>query len=371
MAFPPFPETPIPTYVIMAFQMMFAIITVALISGAISDRTKFAGWLRLRGRLVHPGLRPGRAHGSGAAASSAPTSARWTSPVVPRCTSTPVRRRSALALVARQARRLAAGELQAAQRAVRRARRRPAVVRLVRLQRRLGADRRRHHRAWRSSTPRSPRPPPCSAGSSWSGSGTASRPWSVPPPARSPVWSPSPRPVASSRRCAAVLLGLVAGAVCALAVGLKYKLGFDDSLDVVGVHFVGGWIGSLWIGLFATNPVLDQRRGRGRRRQRGPVLRWRRDPARPPGARQRPSCRSGRSWSPLVIGSASSRSPSACGSSEEAEVEGIDVAEHAESGVRPRHYQRRWRRCVRRWPGIGAAARPTQAPSQKVAGNVS
>jgi Amt family ammonium transporter len=46
--------------------------------------------------------------------------------------------------------------------------------------------------------------------------------------------------------------GLVAGILCALAVGLKYKLGFDDSLDVVGVHFVGGWIGCLWIGFFAT-----------------------------------------------------------------------------------------------------------------------
>lgn len=54
---------------------------------------------------------------------------------------------------------------------------------------------------------------------------------------------------------AAVLLGLVAGAVCALAISLKYKLGYDDSLDVVGVHFVGGWIGSLWLGLFATNEV--------------------------------------------------------------------------------------------------------------------
>ncbi len=53
----------------------------------------------------------------------------------------------------------------------------------------------------------------------------------------------------------AVILGLVAGAVCALAVGLKYKLGYDDSLDVVGVHFVGGWIGSLSIGFFATNQV--------------------------------------------------------------------------------------------------------------------
>jgi ammonium transporter, Amt family len=53
----------------------------------------------------------------------------------------------------------------------------------------------------------------------------------------------------------AIILGLVAGAVCALAVGLKYRLGYDDSLDVVGVHFVGGWIGSLAIGFFATNQV--------------------------------------------------------------------------------------------------------------------
>jgi Amt family ammonium transporter len=53
----------------------------------------------------------------------------------------------------------------------------------------------------------------------------------------------------------AALLGIVAGAVCALAVGLKYKFGYDDSLDVVGVHFVGGWIGSLAIGFFATTQV--------------------------------------------------------------------------------------------------------------------
>ena len=54
---------------------------------------------------------------------------------------------------------------------------------------------------------------------------------------------------------AAVLLGLIAGIVCALAVGLKYRLGYDDSLDVVGVHFVGGWIGSLWLGLFADSSL--------------------------------------------------------------------------------------------------------------------
>ncbi|WP_026555259.1 ammonium transporter [Arthrobacter sp. 35W] len=46
-------------------------------------------------------------------------------------------------------------------------------------------------------------------------------------------------------------LGLLAGAVCAMAVGLKYKLGYDDSLDVVGVHLVGGLIGTLFIGLAA------------------------------------------------------------------------------------------------------------------------
>src|SRR5439155_6635321 len=50
----------------------------------------------------------------------------------------------------------------------------------------------------------------------------------------------------------AIALGLVAGAVCALAVGLKYKFGFDDSLDVVGVHLVGGATGALLIGLLAT-----------------------------------------------------------------------------------------------------------------------
>ncbi|TLH81267.1 ammonium transporter [Mycolicibacterium cosmeticum] len=49
----------------------------------------------------------------------------------------------------------------------------------------------------------------------------------------------------------ALVIGVVAGAVCALAVGLKFKLGFDDSLDVVGVHLVGGLIGTLLVGLVA------------------------------------------------------------------------------------------------------------------------
>jgi Amt family ammonium transporter len=54
---------------------------------------------------------------------------------------------------------------------------------------------------------------------------------------------------------AAVVIGVVAGGLCALAVSIKYALGFDDSLDVVAVHLVGGIWGSLSIGLFGTSAV--------------------------------------------------------------------------------------------------------------------
>ena len=54
---------------------------------------------------------------------------------------------------------------------------------------------------------------------------------------------------------AAVVIGLIAGILCALAVGLKYKFNFDDSLDVVGVHLVGGLWGCLSIGLFGSSAI--------------------------------------------------------------------------------------------------------------------
>lgn len=54
----------------------------------------------------------------------------------------------------------------------------------------------------------------------------------------------------------ALLLGVLAGAICALAVELKFKLGFDDSLDVVGIHLVGGLIGTLYLGFFAIDTGL-------------------------------------------------------------------------------------------------------------------
>lgn len=50
----------------------------------------------------------------------------------------------------------------------------------------------------------------------------------------------------------AMVMGALAGVVCALAVGLKYRWRYDDSLDVVGVHLVGGLVGTFGIGLLAT-----------------------------------------------------------------------------------------------------------------------
>jgi Amt family ammonium transporter len=54
---------------------------------------------------------------------------------------------------------------------------------------------------------------------------------------------------------AAVVIGLIAGMICALAVGLKYKFNVDDSLDVVGVHLVGGLWGCLSIGFFGSSAI--------------------------------------------------------------------------------------------------------------------
>jgi Amt family ammonium transporter len=49
-----------------------------------------------------------------------------------------------------------------------------------------------------------------------------------------------------------IFLGLIAGAVCCLATTLKFRFGFDDALDVVGVHLVGGVLGALLVGILAT-----------------------------------------------------------------------------------------------------------------------
>jgi len=55
----------------------------------------------------------------------------------------------------------------------------------------------------------------------------------------------------------ALVIGAVAGALCYMACNLKSKLGYDDSLDVVGVHGVGGTWGALATGLFASKAIND------------------------------------------------------------------------------------------------------------------
>ena len=55
----------------------------------------------------------------------------------------------------------------------------------------------------------------------------------------------------------AILVGLVAGGLCALAVTFKHRLGYDDALDVVGVHLVGGLAGTLMVGLVASDKITD------------------------------------------------------------------------------------------------------------------
>ena len=137
----------IPTMAFVAFQAVFAIITVALISGAIADRAKFGDVAGLPGRLGDARLLPGRPlglrlrrlRGRGRRldrqrpAGAIDFAGGHRGAHQRRC------RRPRARARARQAHRLRQGGHAAAQPAAGHARRRPAVVRLVRLQRRLGA----------------------------------------------------------------------------------------------------------------------------------------------------------------------------------------------------------------------------------------
>jgi Amt family ammonium transporter len=121
---------------------------------------------------------------------------------------------------------------------------------------------------------------------------------------------------------AAVVIGVLAGAVCSYAVGLKYKAGYDDSLDVVGIHLVGGALGAVSLGFLAAYPFLDQQSeglfyGGGLKQLGLQVL------------------------GPIAVGGYSFIMAFIIGKiidktmgfrvDEEIEVEGVDVAEHAES----------------------------------------
>ena len=56
---------------------------------------------------------------------------------------------------------------------------------------------------------------------------------------------------------ASIVFGLVAGAVCYFAISLKNRFGYDDSLDVVGIHGLGGLTGGLLLGLFADSSAIS------------------------------------------------------------------------------------------------------------------
>ena len=246
-------ETGIPIYVFIAFQMMFAIITVALISGALSDRVKFAGWLLFAfgwATLVyfpvaHMVWGGGLIGGDIGALDFAGGTAVHINAGA-----------AALALV------LVLGKRVGWPRESMKPHNVPMVA--------LGAA--LLWFGWFGFN----------AGSELTADGVTALAFINTQVATAAAllgwivveWVRDGRPtlvgassgaiaglVAITPACAfitpaaAVLLGVVAGAVCALAVGLKYRLGYDDSLDVVGVHFVGGWIGCLWIGLFGTASV--------------------------------------------------------------------------------------------------------------------
>ncbi len=56
---------------------------------------------------------------------------------------------------------------------------------------------------------------------------------------------------------ASIAIGLVAGVICFWAVSLKFRFNYDDSLDVVGIHLVGGIVGSLLLGVFASTAINE------------------------------------------------------------------------------------------------------------------
>ncbi|MEU8241718.1 ammonium transporter [Actinoplanes missouriensis] len=244
--------TGIPLYVFMAFQMMFAVITVALISGAISDRTKFSGWLLFAGAwatlvyfpVAHWVWGGGFIYDLGALDFAGGTAVHINAGA------------AALALVLVLGKR--AGWPREAMK--------PHNIPLVALGTGLLWF------GWFGFNAGSELTADSITGLAFINTQLATAAavlgWLIVEKIRDGkptlVGASSGAIaglVAITPACAfvapwaATLLGLVAGAVCALAVSLKYKLGYDDSLDVVGVHFVGGWIGCLWIGLFGDSSV--------------------------------------------------------------------------------------------------------------------
>ncbi|HET9565879.1 MAG TPA: ammonium transporter [Mycobacterium sp.] len=246
-----------PATVFVAFQLMFAIITVALISGAVADRIKFGGWLLFAGLWATIVYFP-VAHWVFSFDGGTAETGGWIA-----------NKLAAIDFAGGTAVHINAGTA--------------ALVLVIILGKRNG---------W-PATPMRPHNLPFvmlgagllwfgwygfNAGSATASNGTAGSTFvttTVATAAAMLAWLFTERIrdgkatslgaasgivaglVAITPSCGAVnvvgalVIGVLAGVLCALAVGLKYKLGYDDSLDVVGVHLVGGLIGTLMIGLVA------------------------------------------------------------------------------------------------------------------------
>ena len=246
----------IPTYVVLAFQMMFAIITVALISGSISDRAKFSGWMIFAfgwftivyvpvahwiwgGGFISAKLHAEDFAGGTAVHINAGSAAFALAIVLGRRVGWPKQtfKPHNVPMVALGAGLLwfgwfgfnAGSELTADK---------STAIAFVNTQDATAAA----LLGWIIVEWIRTKKPTMIGASSGAVAGL----------------------VAITPSCAyisplgAVGLGLVAGALCALACGLKYRFSVDDSLDVFGVHFVGGWIGSLSIGLIGTVAYTGQ-----------------------------------------------------------------------------------------------------------------
>ena len=245
----------IPETVFIMFQMTFAIITPALIAGAFADRMKFSAmmvFMALWSLLVYSPI----AHWVWSPLGLAQRPGRGRLRRRHRGAHQRGRGRSDVCAGARQAARIRPGQHGAVQSVLCGDRRRAAVGRLVRLQRRVRGGRRRAAPAWRCWRPRSRPAAPPSAGCSPNGSSRASRRCWAPCRARWPAWSPSRRRRASCCRVRGCAIGVIAGIVCFWsATSLKHMLGYDDSLDAFGVHGVGGIVGALLTGVFAYGPL--------------------------------------------------------------------------------------------------------------------
>ena len=246
----------IPHQTFMIYQAMFAIITPALITGAFAERMKFStflvfmvlwvtlvyypvahwvwgdgGWLKNLGALDFAGgtvvhinagsRRPGRRPGGGASARVTATARHLHSPQ-------PAHDRPGGGA---------------------------AVVRLVRVQRRQRPGRQRpgQFRLHRHPPGHLRRHPVLGRG--WNGFIGASPPPWVRLPAPWPAWWPSPPPPVLWAPCPPSSSASWPGSSATWPCWLKPKLGYDDSLDVVGVHCVGGVWGALATGLFASKLV--------------------------------------------------------------------------------------------------------------------